>query len=91
MFRSNLATYPYISHGPSYGQNLARATKGFLAALLAQDLDEFESTHPADVDRVEGIEEINALATHFDELMPSQAAELRYLAGSEPLSDDQEF
>jgi hypothetical protein len=88
MFRSNLATYPYISHGPTYGQNLARATRGFLAALLAVDPEELAPEHEADGEKEEGIEEINALASRFDDIMPNQAAELRYLAGTEPSAED---
>jgi hypothetical protein len=94
MFRSNLVTQPYISHGPSYGQNVARATRGLLAALLAAEPEDLENGFPcnevSESERSNDIDELNALASHFDAIMPNQAAELRYLAGSDSYIDDDE-
>lgn len=86
MFRENLATYPYIHPVNSYTDNLGKATKAFLAALVAITPDETETVDAAQ-DRVIGIEELNNLAAHFDTFMPNQAAELRYLAGSDDTPD----
>ena len=86
MFRSNLATYPYVNPVNSYTENLGRAARSFLAALLAVDQRRIDAiaknTAVADNNKAAGIAELNRLADHFDAVMPNQAAELRFLAGS---------
>jgi hypothetical protein len=80
MFDSNFVTRPYVSPIPTtYGENLGRATRGFVTALLAMQPSEL---HEEAASSAEGAEELNQLASQFDEFMPSQAAELRYLAGT---------
>ncbi|RJG00357.1 hypothetical protein [Noviherbaspirillum sedimenti] len=85
MFRSNLATYPYINPISSYGENLGRAARSFIAALLAIDPAKVNAS-PAKVkavqeDKAVTAAELSRLAREFDAFMPNQAAELRYLAG----------
>lgn len=93
MFRENLATYPYISVGNTYGQNLGRAARVFLAALLAVEPAKFEAKSKpkklSESEQADGVDELNRLARHFDPIMPTQSAELRYLAGSD-IQRDQE-
>ena len=84
MFRSDLSSYPYIGHGPSYTANLAKAGRGFLAALLAMDPEELQSKSAANNPAFDEAMSIDELAQHFDAIMPNQAAELRYLAGGGP-------
>lgn len=85
MFRTNFATYPYVSPVQSYTENLGRAARSFIAALLAIDPVRVEAA-PAlatasKEDRAVTAAELNRLAREFDAIMPNQAAELRYLAG----------
>lgn len=86
MFGSNLANYPYINPVNTYSANLGRAARTFLAALLAVEpskIDTVLTRHASGAqDQAAGIDELNHLADHFDSIMPNQAAELRYLAGS---------
>lgn len=84
MSRSNFATYPYDNPIHAYGENLGRAARTFIAALLAIDPAKVNAS-PATItaaphDRVATAAELNRLARHFDSIMPNQAAELRYLA-----------
>lgn len=86
MFDSNFVTRPYVSPIPTtYGENLGRAAREFVAALLAMDPP---APHEDVADNAEAIDELSALASQFDEIMPSQAAELRYLAGTGEESQD---
>lgn len=86
MFDSNFVTRPYVSPIPTtYGENLGRATRGFVAALFAME----PPAPPQDADTVEGVDELSLLASQFDEIMPNQAAELRYLAGTAEESQDE--
>jgi hypothetical protein len=85
MFQSNFATYPYVSPVHTYGENLGRAARSFIAALLAIDPARIE-TAPAEAnaapeDKSITAVELSRLAREFDAIMPNQAAELRYLAG----------
>ncbi len=86
MFRTNLATYPYVNPVNSYAENLGRAARSFLAALLAVDQRRIDAlaknTVATDQNEAASIDELNRLADHFDAIMPNQAAELRFLAGS---------
>jgi hypothetical protein len=85
MFNSNFATYPYVSPVHSYAENLGRAARSFIAALLAIDPARVAAA-PALVaasteDKAVTAAELSRLAREFDAIMPNQAAELRYLAG----------
>ncbi len=86
MFNSKLASYPYTNPiGTSYGENLGRAARSFLAALLAIEPARTDvraaQASDADLDRGATAAELQRLARKFDVIMPNQAAELRYLAG----------
>lgn len=85
MFRSNLATYPYISPDNSYTGNLAQAARALVAALLAVDPARQQDAQPeaavSSRDNIASVKELYSLAQQFDAVMPNQAAELRYLAG----------
>ena len=85
MFQSDFATYPYVSPIHSYGENLGRAARSFIAALLAIDPARIEAasaqTAAAQEDKSVTAAELSRLAREFDTIMPNQAAELRYLAG----------
>lgn len=85
MFRSDLASYPYVNPIHSYSENLGRAARTFIAALLAVNPAKFEATQarvPAvQKDKAATAAELHRLACEFDAIMPNQAAELRYLAG----------
>jgi len=84
MSRANFASYPYVSPIHSYGENLGRAARSFLAALLAIDTAKVEPAQAnvttARIDKAATAKELNRLAREFDSIMPNQAAELRYLA-----------
>ena len=93
MFKPTLVTYPNVNadRGYSYGENLGRAARAFLAALLAVEPAKQASKQVAaskgrlpERDRLKGVEELYSLAKQFDSIMPNQAAELRYLAGRDP-------
>ncbi|QAU34993.1 hypothetical protein [Janthinobacterium sp. 17J80-10] len=84
MFNSNFATYPYVSPVHSYSENLGRAARSFIAALLAIDPARVEAAPvlaKATEDKAATAAELSRLAREFDAFMPNQAAELRYLAG----------
>lgn len=85
MFRSNFATYPYVSPVHSYTENLGRAARSFIAALLAIDPARVETAPVLATankeDKAVTAAELSRLAREFDAIMPNQAAELRYLAG----------
>lgn len=85
MFRSNLATYPYVSPVHSYSENLGRAARTFIAALLAIDPARANAApvlaSASKEDKAVTAAELSRLAREFDAIMPNQAAELRYLAG----------
>lgn len=86
MFNSKLASYPYANPtGTSYGENLGRAARSFLAALLAIEPAKAEAAvarvSDTEPDRAATAAELQRLARKFDAIMPNQAAELRYLAG----------
>lgn len=93
MFRSNFATYPYVSPDNTYGQNLSRAARAFVAALLAMEPAERKNSAQAQTSiedaRVADTDEIAKLAKHFDSFMPNQAAELWYLAGSDTYPENE--
>lgn len=84
MNNANFATYPYVSPIHSYSENLGRAARSFIAALLAIDPARVEAA-PAEAaaseDNALTAAELSRLAREFDAFMPNQAAELRYLAG----------
>lgn len=84
MFEANLASYPYVSPVNSYTENLGRAARSFIAALLAFDPAETNAPSSAEVqfreeDDAKTFAELERLAHEFDALMPNQAAELRHL------------
>lgn len=87
MLNANLASYPYVSPTPSYTENLGRAARDFIAALLAVDPANFSASRAkhgyAESDPAEIHAELDRLARKFDPIMPSQAAELRYLLSRE--------
>lgn len=83
MFNANFASYPYVSPVNSYTENLGRAARSFIAALLAIDPAKVSagSSH-AKASHAEdelSLEDLEHLARRFDGIMPNQAAELRYL------------
>lgn len=80
MNASNFTTHPYVSPIHTYGDNLGRAARGLVAALLAIEPDTLQQ-EAANM-QTDGVVELNDLANQFDNIMPSQAAELRYLAGT---------
>lgn len=84
MFKSNLASYPYVSPVNSYTENLGRAARNFIAALLAFDPAETceprsAEFHTTEEDTEKAFAEMDQLAREFDTFMPNQAAELRHL------------
>lgn len=83
MSRTNFATYPYVSPIHSYTDNLGRAARSFIAALLAIEPARAGAAPAAAVaeDKAVTAAELSRLAREFDAIMPNQAAELRYLAG----------
>jgi hypothetical protein len=87
MFKSTLSTYPNAgaNGGISYGDNLGRAARAFLAALLAVEPASEQVDTPdvivSEKIRLQGVREMLSLAREFDLIMPNQAAELRYAAG----------
>lgn len=85
MFRSNFATYPYVSPVHTYSENLGRAARSFIAALLAIDPARVDAApalaSASKEDKSVTAAELSRLAREFDAIMPNQAAELRYLAG----------
>ena len=83
MFNANFASYPYVSPVNSYTENLGRAARSFIAALLAIDPAKVNAT-PSNAKLLNAedelsLEDVEHLARRFDSIMPSQAAELRYL------------
>lgn len=82
MFNANFASYPYVSPVNSYTENLGRAARSFVAALLAIDPAKVNAASTAKaIDTGEDLtlEDVELLAHRFDSIMPNQAAELRYL------------
>jgi hypothetical protein len=83
MFNANFASYPYVSPVNSYSENLGRAARSFIAALLAIDPGKVDadpsSTKVIANDNEAAYEEVESLARRFAPIMPNQAAELRYL------------
>ncbi|RJG06646.1 hypothetical protein D3870_12040 [Noviherbaspirillum cavernae] len=80
MSRSNLATYPAVHAGPSYAENVARAALALAAAVLALAPLKSNAVEQEHV-RMHNTTELYRLANQFESSMPSQAAELRHLAG----------
>ena len=85
MFKSDFATYPQLSRGDTYAGNLGRATRAFLAALLAikpADRKVTVTKHKvSERTRAKSIVALYKLAGSYDSISPSLAAELRFLAG----------
>ncbi|TCS36004.1 hypothetical protein EDC30_10867 [Paucimonas lemoignei] len=83
MLNANFASYPYVSPVNSYAENLGRAARGFVAALLAIDPVKAHVGPPAaedaTVDHEISLDELELMARRFESTMPNQAAELRYL------------
>lgn len=83
MLNANFASHPYVSPVSSYTENLGRAARSFIAALLAIDPAKVESGPTVGKMSVQtsqaDYEELERLAHEFDLIMPNQAAELRYL------------
>jgi hypothetical protein len=85
MATTNFASYDNTSSAGSYADNLGRAARGFLQALLAVQ----PSVVPAGRrkaavltrGRTADIRKLYRLAADFDTVSPSLAAELRHIAG----------
>lgn len=71
-------------YGNSYAENLGIAARNFLAALLAvkpaAPIAAPVVRQQTDRQRVKAVLELHRLASRYDSIMPSQAAELRLLA-----------
>lgn len=83
MFKSNFATYPNTTEYTSYGQNLAQATRTFVAALFAVQPAKTKVAKPKanDRKRAANIASLYRIAAGFDSVSPNLAAELRHIAG----------
>jgi hypothetical protein len=81
MYVTHIANHPYVSSGFSNAGHFGKAVKAFFGELLATSHMGVER-HPVDPEAVNaaGIDDLYALASHFEQFMPNQAAELRYLA-----------
>ena len=85
MFKSNLVTYPQTGNEDTYGQNLGRAARAFLGALLAvkpakREVKLAEKEISPKV-RAASIRKLYQLAASYDSISPNLAAELRQIAG----------
>jgi hypothetical protein len=84
MFKSRLATYPDANVRPSYLENVTRAALALVTAILAIAPVKSEAAAPkpamSDHARAKRADELIRLAQEFEATMPSQAAELRFLA-----------
>jgi hypothetical protein len=87
MFKSNLATYPQTSGRDTYANNLGRAARVFLAALLAAKPVDREvvvtERKMSERTRAKSIAKLYRLAGGYDSISPSLAAELRFIAGQD--------
>lgn len=79
MATSNFATYTDTTSAGSYAENLGRAARDFLRALLAVRPAAAVAT-PARATTAD-IRKLYRLAAGFDSVSPSLAAELRHIAG----------
>lgn len=84
MSNSYIVNLERLYEGGTYGENLWRAFRIFLAALLGDRPAVQQSRSEREKERMESMEEIYRLARHFDNTMPNQAAELRDLAARGP-------
>ncbi|SNS33849.1 hypothetical protein SAMN06265795_102279 [Noviherbaspirillum humi] len=70
----------------SYGENLGRAFRAFIAALVAgrpvdASLKAQAVAETSARKRVSGLRQLYALASQYDSVSPNLAAELRFIAG----------
>jgi hypothetical protein len=84
MSNSYIMNLERLHEGGTYGENLWRAFRIFLAALIGDKPTTQPQTQHLEKDRIESINELYRLAKQFDATMPNQAAELRDLAARGP-------
>lgn len=89
MSNSYIINLERLHEGGTYGENLWRAFRVFVAALIGDKPTDQPLPQQLEKDRIESINELYRLAKQFDSTMPNQAAELRDLAARDPAGIDE--